>query len=376
MAYLIAAGKTIPLTKEAILGRNQAAGIPVGATEASRQHARGWPQEGGWWVEDLHSANGTLVNDRRMLAGPVRLADGDRIAIGEMVLVYRDGKPLPATPAKTATEHLAAGSRVGAYTIESPLGDGVATSIYKAGFPGGQVALHVVDPALVAGDEGFAKRFLGDIELAANVRHPGAVRIHRAGGIGRTAWYSTDILGGENLAHRMGAPFAPALALDIAISLCEVLIPYSEVGLVHGDLKPRSLRLAGERAVHLMDIGLIGLNDAERQRAQARGTTRQAYYLCPQQARRGDCNARSDLYSIGCMLVQMLTGRPPFLGPDFAAILVAHETEPVPRLAGPLGLPAMLDEVLGDLLHKEQFFRYDTTAMALARLREVRALLR
>lgn len=373
MPYLLNAGKNIPLTKEVVLGRHQAAALAIGDSAASRNHARIWPEDSGWWVEDLHSANGTEVNGRKLVTGPHHLTEGDRISIGAVVLEYHDGSP--ATAVAVVPDHLANGTRIGSYTVEGRIGDGVATSIYKGGFAGGHVAVHVVDPALVIGDDDFAKRFLTDIELAVNVRHPGTVRIHRAGAIGRTAWYSTDVPSGENLAHRLGSPFDPALALDIAISLCDSLIPYGEAGLVHGDLNPRSLGMAGERAVRLLDIGLIGLNDVERQRAQARGSTRQVYYLCPQQAQRGDCNARSDMYSIGCILVQMLTGRPPYIGADFAAIMAAHQQQPVPRLAAQLNLPAILDTVLADLLHKEQFFRYDTTAMALTRLREVRQAL-
>lgn len=378
MAYLLAAGKTIPLTKEIVLGSgggtHDGATLPIADSAASPQHARLWLQGSAWWVEDLHSASGTLVNERKLLGGPVKLAEGDRISIGAVVLEYHVGQSSTGEQVK-APERLPVGTKAGPYTISGLLGDGVATTIYKATFATGEVALHVVDQTLVAGDGGFAKRFLNDIELAANVRHSGALRIHRAGELGRTAWYSTDILGGETLAQRLGAPLDPELALDLVLSLCETLLPYAQVGLVHGDLKPRSLSLVGEREVRLMDIGLIGLKDAERQRAQARSATRQAYYLCPQQASRGDCNARSDLYSIGCILVHMLTGRPPFIGADFAAIMAAHVNEPVPQLAAQYHLPPSFDTVLGDLLHKEQFFRYDTIEVALARLREVRAAL-
>lgn len=370
MPYLLAAGKTVPLTRETKLGSPAAAN----GAGPNRHHARLFPQDGGWWLEDLHSEVDTLVNGRKLLTGAVRLKTGDTIAIGALTVAFHEGDP-PAAKAATPSERLAVGTKVGSYTVVAHLDDGVATCIYKASHANGQVALHVADRALVDGDDDFAKRFLTDIELAANVRHPGAVRIHRAGAIAKSAWYSTDIAAGTNLQHALGTPMDPAVALDICLALGEILVAYGEVGLVHGDLKPRSLGMVGERSVRLMDIGLIGLNAAERQRAQARGATRQAYYLCPVQATRGDCNARSDLYSMGCMLVQMLTGRPPYLGANFAEIVAAHQREPVPELAERLGLPYQFDAALVGLLHKDPAFRYDTTALALTRLREVRAAL-
>ena len=374
MAYLQSAGKMIPLIAETILGRSKTTTIPIEDEGASRQHARITSKDGTWWIEDLHSANGTLVNNRKLVTGPVKLAEGDRITIGVVTLQFFGGQPNAGLAAHP--NRLSVGATIGSYTVEALLGDGVATTIYKAGIAGSHVAVHVIDQALVEGDETFAKRFLGDIELAANVRHPSAVRVHRAGAIDKTAWYSTDIVSGDNLAQRLGAPCDRGWSLDIAMSLCELLVPYGDAGLVHGDIKPRSLALEGERGVRLMDLGLIGLNDDERQRAQARGLTRQAYYLCPQQASRGDCNVRSDMYSIGCILVQMLTGRPPFIGADFASIMAAHQREPVPQLAAQLGMPPSFDTVLGDMLHKEQFFRYETMQLALNRLHEVRAALK
>jgi serine/threonine-protein kinase len=211
--------------------------------------------------------------------------------------------------------------------------------------------------------------------VVAGIQNPAVVRIFQCAKTDGLLWYAMELVFGETLAQILQGPVEQRTALGIAIAIAEVLQVYHEHGLVHGDVKPASVMLDEKRQLRLLDIGLIGLTHEEGRLMQSDGSTRQVFYLCPAQARGGQCNARSDVYSLGCILFQLLAGRPPFIGGSFEEVVSAHEKQPVPCVSSALNIPARVDDVLAGMLHKDPFFRYDGMGFVITELEQVRGLI-
>lgn len=380
----------LPDGGELVIGRHRDCGIQIADGKSSRRHARVFVREGGWWVEDLASANGTRLNSGELPA-PRRLTDGDRIVIGEVSIRFdADGAaaavpvaagaapavaPPPPAPAPVDGDAPAAlvGCELGGYRIDKHVARALTGDLYRVTDLAQRrpAMLKVLDRRLLADGE-FPARFQRQLALAAGIEHPAVVRLYRCGHDHGRLWYAMELVDGMTLAQRLQDPVRIEEALAIAIALGEALQAYHETGLVHGDVKPASVALQRGEGLRLLDIGLIGLDNDESRMLQAEGSTRQVFYLCPAQARGGQCNTRSDIYSLGCILHHLLTGRPPYVGTSYDDVVRAHETQPVPKLAASLNLPMLLDECLDGMLTKDPFFRYDQVGFAIDALKQVR----
>ena len=243
----------------------------------------------------------------------------------------------------------------------------------KTGRP---VLLWLLDPRIEAQEEpDFFRRFTDTLTTAAGLKHPDLIRVYQVGREQGLIWYATEPAAGSTLAQLVHQGFTPARAVTIVLRACRLLHAYHESGLVHGDLKPALIHVDDSGRVRLGSFGLAGLNSANRRMLQAEGATRQVFYLCPVQAATGDCNVKSDLYGLGCILVHLLTGRPPFIGNNFQEVLEAHRTQAVPQLAASLGTPPMLDELLSGMLAKDPFSRYDNLEPVIRELATIEAML-
>ncbi|MBA3708525.1 MAG: protein kinase [Planctomycetes bacterium] len=375
MALLMFAGKTYPIAGEMILGRHRDCGIHIPDEQSSRKHARIFQNGSIWMIEDLGSANGTRLNGRALIAGPATIADGDLVSIGSLDLQFRieppdDAKPKPPPQVDLLNRQIAD------HRLEKLIGKAVTGTVYKAWQVKRErhVAFKAIDPRL-ASNLDFVERFIRDVTVAAGIQHPAVVRIFQCAKTDGVLWYAMELVAGETLAQLLQDPIAPRAALGIAIDLAEALQVYHEHGLVHGDVKPASVMIDGKKQLRLLDIGLIGLNQDEGRLVQSDGSTRQVYYLCPAQARGGQCNARSDIYSVGCILHHLLAGRPPYEGSTFAEVMAAHESLPIPRIATAVGFPPKLDEILTCMLNKDPFWRYEGMGFVVAELKELRTML-
>ena len=203
------------------------------------------------------------------------------------------------------------------------------------------VALKVLHP-LVAATLG-TERFLREIKLAARLQHPHIVPVYDSGesevpvaGAGRL-WYTMPYVDGESLRDRLRreGPLPPADALRIALQAAQALSYAHGQGVVHRDIKPENILLARDGSTLVADFGIArpmgprtdpGLTAA----GSVVGTPT---YMSPEQAA-GDTEVGpgADVYSLGCVLYEMLTGRPPFDGPTPQALMVKHMTEPAPAI--------------------------------------------
>jgi hypothetical protein len=377
MLYLGEKPFTLPDGGELTLGRHRDCGIQIADGKSSRRHTRVFHRDGGWWVEDLASANGTKLNGRAVITGPVQLKDGDVIGIGEAKVRFqlaqdKTAKTRRPPPAPTDDVGLV-GRTFSGNRLDHFVGRGLTGPVFKAWCEQRRrnIMVKVLDKRLTADPE-FAARFQRDLTIAAGIDDPAVVRIYQCAITEGRMWYSMELVEGESLATRMQEPLQRRDALDLALALGKALMAYHETGLVHGDVKPASVAFDEKRTLRLLDIGLIGLTSDEGRLLQAEGSTRQVFYLCPVQARGGQCNIRSDVYSLGCLLFQLLAGRPPFIGNSFEEVVKAHEREPVPCISAALNLPAQIDDVLSGMLHKDPFFRFEGMRFVLTELERVR----
>jgi len=382
MAQVIVNDKSLRVVGSFTIGRVKSCNLAIAHASISREHARIWQEGDDWFIEDLHSANGSSLNGRSLLVGRQRLADGDTVQVGEISLRFYtyDGPvlDLPENAAAPPDVSKLPGTELGGYAILTLERQEVAGPLFRAKHmkTGREVMLWVLDPQVEANeDPDFYQRFIDNLTRAAGLKHPDLIRVYQCGRDNGLIWYATQEPSGSTLAQLVHQGFTPLRAVDALLGLCRLLDTYHEAGLVHGDIKPSLVHLDGDGKVRLGSFGLVGLNSANRKRLQSAAATRQVFYLDPEQARSGDCNVLSDGYSIGCIFVQLLTGRPPYIGNSYEEVLKAHQDSPVPTIAAAMRLPTMVDEIIAGWLAKIPFQRYDDLKPAIRDLGLLREML-
>ena len=244
-----------------------------------------------------------------------------------------------------------AGVRLGHYRIISLLGRGGMADVYRAEDErlGREVALKAVPPEF-ARDPERVERFEREVRAAARLTHPNIVTVHEFGQGAGQHFYTMALMPGGDLkarirAHPDGMPAAEARA--VAAAMARALDYAHRQGFVHRDVKPENILFGEDGAPQLTDFGIA--------RAMSSGTRMTAtgmsigspHYMSPEQARGKEVDGRSDLYSLGVVLYEMLTGRVPFDAADTLAVAYAHVNEPVPKLRPELaGWQPVMDRLL------------------------------
>ena len=228
------------------------------------------------------------------------------------------------------------GKRIGHYRIVGVLGRGGMADVYRAEDErlGREVALKMVPPEY-ARDPERVERFGREVRAAAKLGHPNIVTAYEFGQEGDQPFYTMALMPGGDLkarirAHPNGIP--PAEARAIVSAIARALDYAHRLGFVHRDVKPENILFGTEGTPQLADFGIA--------RAMSSGTRMTAtgmsigspHYASPEQARGRKVDGRSDLYSLGVVLYEMLTGRVPFDGADTFSVGLSHINDPVPRL--------------------------------------------
>ncbi|MEP0762111.1 MAG: serine/threonine protein kinase, partial [Chloroflexota bacterium] len=254
----------------------------------------------------------------------------------------------------------------GRYRLLAQQGSGGMAVIYKATdlALGRTVAVKILRPSLTSDPE-FLKRFRQEARNVANLSHPNIVTVHDVGQDGNTHYIVMEYVDGEDLKRliRAGAPFSIERALSIAIKICAGVGYAHRAGLVHADVKPQNVLVTENDNVKVTDFGIAQALTATkpRDRERQRVVWGSPHYFSPEQAQGEAPTPASDVYAIGIVLFEMLTGRLPFVGTDQQELAMAHIREAPPRAAefNP-NVPEHLDRILQKVLAKEPTSRYRT----------------
>ncbi|HYV10919.1 MAG TPA: serine/threonine-protein kinase [Pyrinomonadaceae bacterium] len=262
----------------------------------------------------------------------------------------------------------------GRFRIERQIGTGGMGAVYLATHLDLErpVAVKIIRPEF-ASDADVSDRFLREARTMAKLRHPNAAMIFDAGNLPDGRHYIVmEFVEGETLSQALArhGRFSFTDAIDIATQICDVLEEAHRLGIIHRDLKPSNI-LLGKRGVCVLDFGVAKVlassaestaTHASTGSGQLIGTPR---YMSPEQCLGQRVGARSDLYSLGVLLYEMLAGRPPFIDPLQSALLVKQATAaapPLPRLRQ--DIPRSLALAVHSLLAKRPEDRPRTAAMA------------
>jgi serine/threonine-protein kinase len=274
-----------------------------------------------------------------------------------------------------------------AYVIQDLLGVGGMGRVYRAEQRalGRVVAVKVVHQHLLQ-DRETVSRFYTEARAASSLNHPNSVSVFDFGRTDDGMLYLVmEYLRGKDLAHVMHeqSPLPIARIVEIALGVLGALGEAHARGVVHRDLKPENVIIERPRGggdlVKVVDFGLAqirGVEPAEAARGLVAGTPD---YMAPEQARALDVDGRGDLYALGVVLFELLTGRLPFLAETPSKMMLKHVVDPIPNpqeIAPYRGIPESLVQVVLKALQKEPTMRFqDADEMALA-LRQVAATLR
>src|SRR3954447_5986697 len=235
------------------------------------------------------------------------------------------------------------GTQLGSYRIELLLGHGGMGVVYRATDLrlGRKVALKLLAPHLTA-DARFRERFLAESRLAASIDDAGIIPIYEAGEAEGRLFIAMRYVEGTDLAALLRAegPPAPERAVDLVAQLADALDAAHAHGLVHRDVKPSNALVAVEGAgehVYLADFGLTKQLLPEATATAADELVGTVAYLAPERIRGEPADARSDLYALGCVLFECLTGTAPFARDTEAAVLYAHLEDEPPRVSERVG---------------------------------------
>ncbi len=240
---------------------------------------------------------------------------------------------------------LSAGTRLGPYEIVAPLGAGGMGEVYRAKDPrlGREVAIKVL-PATFSQDLDRLKRFEQEARAAGVLNHPNITAVHDLGSHEGSPYIVTELLEGETLRSRLGSGALPVRkAIDYAIQIARGLSAAHEKGIVHRDLKPENLFVTKDGRVKILDFGLAKLKSEKDGEPQTdlrtvSGTEPGVVlgtmgYMAPEQVRGKPADRRSDLFSFGTILYEMLSGQRAFRGDTAADTITAILTKEPPDLS-------------------------------------------
>ncbi len=395
-----AQGRRFTLGDELVIGRVVSGAGRLGDDrELSRRHARvARDASGQLTIEDLGSANGTFVNGERV-RGRQLLKVGDSIRIGSTTLRLTDvrgapaprapaipspapamrpparavpppapAKKKPAAPAAPAAhrERLASdlplGSVFAGCRIEEVISHGDMGVVYRAEELALQrrVALKLILPEY-SREERFRERFRRESSIAAAIDHPNVIPIFDAGDEDGVLFITMRLVEGTDLRALIAAEgrIEPLRAARIVRQVGAALDAAHARGMLHRDVKPPNVLLAREDHVYLSDFGLAKRADSVGGLTRHGTIVRRAEYVAPEQILNERVDARADIYALGCLLFESLTGEPPFARWNEGPEALAHLDAPRPSPAALCpDLPREFDDVVRRAMAKVPSERY------------------
>ncbi len=209
-----------------------------------------------------------------------------------------------------------------------------------------EVALKIMSPSLLA-DPNFGERFLREARIAAKLHHRHVVGVHDVGRHHDIHFIAMEYLPGGSFKVVDGQPRAPTEVLRVVREIAMALGYAHRKGFIHRDVKPDNILLHDDGSAALTDFGIARANDSATRMTRTGAVIGTPFYMSPEQARGRPLDGRADLYSLGVVLFELLTGRLPYVADDPLAVGIMHITEPVPALPATLSpLLALVERML------------------------------
>ena len=275
-----------------------------------------------------------------------------------------------------ATERLLGGR----YRLGAVIGQGGMAEVHRGRDVrlGRDVAIKLLRPEL-ARDPSFQGRFRREAQSAASLNHPSIVAVYDTGedrgedGNARevTPYIVMEYVEGRTLRDVLASEgrLMPQRAMEITAQVCAALEQAHRAGIVHRDIKPGNVMLTPSGEVKVMDFGIARAVTGSQTMTQTAAVIGTAHYLSPEQARGEHVDARSDVYSTGCLLYELVTGAPPFSGDTPVAVAYQHVREdPVPPSGVEPEVPASVDAIVLKAMAKNPANRYQSAAQMRADL--------
>jgi serine/threonine protein kinase len=268
------------------------------------------------------------------------------------------------------------------YNLLEPIGRGALGEVYRARDTrvGRTVALKVIEPALIA-DETRRLALLDEARLAATLSHPNIATLFDVSDAAGVSYLAYEFAGGAPLRAAMGGrPMNPRRAVELCAQMADALAEGHAAGILHGDLRPETIVVTPKGSAKLLDFGMWrwsrgGLTRRAAGRApqslpdEAAAVTA---YMAPEQALGGRMDGRADVFSLGTILYEMLTGRNPFIAASVSdTVMNIVRSTPAPPSSLNEAVPGDLDSIITRALAKDLEHRFQSAASLSAELRSV-----
>jgi serine/threonine protein kinase/Flp pilus assembly protein TadD len=282
---------------------------------------------------------------------------------------------------------LTLGENLGHYKVQAAIGAGGMGEIYRASDTRlrRDVAIKIL-PEKFMQNASAVERFMREAHAASALNHPNILTIYDIGEHDKIHFIATEFVEGRTLRELMtAAPLDLAEALDIAVQVSGALVAAHNAGIVHRDIKPENIMVRADGYVKILDFGIAKLSERAPQKAETDAPTLiqsqttpgmilgTANYMSPEQARGLEVDARSDIFSLGVVLYEMIAARPPFSGDtisDVIASILKSEPKPLGELVK--NVPPELEWSINKALDKNRDERYQTIKGFLGDLKRLR----
>ena len=262
----------------------------------------------------------------------------------------------------------------GRYEVVSEIGKGAMGVVYKARDPMLDRMVAVKTILMAGGDKEDEQRFYQEAKAAGGLNHPNIITIFDIGKAENVAYMAMELLDGVELRQQMsgGKSVTVEQAIDVGIGVAEGLAYAHAYGVVHRDVKPSNIMILRDKRIKIMDFGIARMreSDIRTQTGMVLGSPR---YMSPEQALGKRVDTRSDIFSLGVIIYEMIAGRPPFTGSDVNAIIYQTvNVQPPPPSTFNAKAPEMIDFIIAKALAKSPDERYATAQELAADLSDCR----
>jgi len=281
---------------------------------------------------------------------------------------------------------LNSGTRIGRYEIRSKIGEGGMGEVYLASDTelDRTVAIKIL-PQDVASDTQRLQRFILEAKAASGLNHPHILTIYEIGVAENVRFIATEFIDGETLRQRINKHMTLADVLEVSTQIAGALAAAHEAGIIHRDIKPENVMVRRDGYVKVLDFGLAKLTEPKGSITDTEAPTKAmvntaagtvigtANYMSPEQAKGTDVDSRADLWSLGALLYEMVTGHVPFAGEtptETISLILQKEAAPLTRYVS--DVPAELERIVTKALTKNRNERYQTARDFLIDLRNLK----